>query len=357
MKIFKNIMRVIFAFIFVLCLSGVNATAEEQGLGFEVRPLLPSSQIDKSVGYYYIQTEPGKPQTFDMSILNTRNEDITVDIIMENAISTTNGNISYSGDLKRTHESLKDPITQIVKPKETTVTVKAGQETALSFDLTPPDKSYDGLKMGRIIIKEQDNKEEKGIVQKYQYGVGIITSESGEPFNDGNKLEINDVKALIVNGSKVISAEIVNPEPKTIENLKVRSYVTKKGDSKKIKERSVDNFAFAPNSKVGYQIPWGLTNFETGEYTFHFEAQNEFDTFKLEKNFKIRADDASKLNKEAAFKVGTPNFIKILLSVTNALLILIFVLILVRNKKWEKELKNKRKKKNDKSKGKKKKRS
>lgn len=356
MKIFKNLMRVVFTTIIILfSFSAINVKAEE-GLGFEVRPLLPSSQIDKSIGYYYIQTEPGKNQTFDMSILNTRDKDITVEIIMENAISTTTGNISYSKDLKQIHESLKNPITEIVKPKETTLTVKANQEIPLSFELTPPQQSYDGLKMGRIIVKEKADKKQKGIVQEYQYGIGIITSESGEPFNDGNKLELNEVKATIINGSKVISAEIVNPEPKTIENLKVRSYVTKKGDSKKIKERSIDNFSFAPNSKVGYQIPWGLTNFQTGEYTFHFEAKNDFETFNLTKDFKIRGEDANKLNKEAAFKVGTPTFIKILLSIMNIGLLLIFVLILMRNKKWEKQLKNRRKKKNDKTKGKKKKR-
>lgn len=349
MKIFKNTMMVIATFVMLLFFPLITQ-ADEEGIGFEIKPLFPSTQIDKKSGYYYIQTEPGKKQTLDMTVYNIQDKDITVEFIIENAISTSNGNIDYSSDIKRTDKSLIDPITDIVIPNKKTLTLKPKEEVKASFEVTPPNNSYDGIKMGRVVVREKDDKKAKGIVQKYQYGVGIITSETGDLFNDGDKLNLGTVKPTVSNGSKVVVGELVNPLPKTIENLQVRSYITKKGDTKKIKERNIDNFSFAPNSKVEYKIPWGLTNFESGEYTFHFDAKNDFETFELKKDFKITGSQASDLNKKTAFKVSTPTYIKIILVVMNIVLVLIFLLILYRNKKWENELKIRRKKKNKKTK-------
>ena len=346
MKNFNHLVKSVITTILLVFFLSTRTHAAEDGIGFEVRPLLPSTQFDTSLGYYYIQTEPNQKQTFDMSILSTSDKEKTLEVIIENAVSSNSGSIAYTNNLKAIDSSLKNPITEIVKPQEKELILKPRQETTLSFDLSPPNNPYDGLKMGRVIIKEKTDPNAKGIKQEFQYGVGIITSESGEAFNDGNILNLNEVKATIVNGGKVITGEIINPEPKTIENLKVRSYVTKKGSSKKIKQKNIDNFAFAPNSKLAYEIPWGLTNFESGDYTFHFEAKNDYDSFNLVKDFQIRANEAKDLNGKAAFKVGTPTYIKILLSGINGLLLLIFIMITLRNNKWKKEIKEKKKKRN-----------
>lgn len=350
MKIIKNMIQFIITILLFLSFSIINYAAED-GIGFEVRPLLPGTQFDTELGYYYVQTEPGVKQTFNMSIFSTSDKEKRVEIIIENAISSNSGSISYSKDLKQIDSSLKNPITEIVKPETNEIVLKPREEKNVSFELSPPKNSYSGLKMGRIIIKEKKDENKKGISQDFQYGVGIITSESGDPFNDGNVLKLNEVKPTVLRGSKVISGEIVNPEPKTIENLKVRSYVTKKGDSKKIKQKNIDNFSFAPNSKLDFTIPWGLTNFKPGDYTFHFEAKNNYDSFHLKKDFNIKPKDANSLNEEVAFKVNTPNYIKIIIIFINILLLLLFIIIMLRNNKWKHEIKRRqRKRKKDRKK-------
>lgn len=349
----NKIFKLIFA-LAIFFLVTVTSEAADEGIGFEVSPVFPSSQIEKNLGYYYLETKPGEKQTFEMAVFSTSDKEIELEPVMENAISLTTGTIGYNSDLKHTHESLKQPITEIVKPETETIKLKPKEQKNVKFEITPPKKAYDGAKMGRVVIRLKKDKENKGVNQEFQYAVGIITANSGQPFNDGNKLELNEVKANVTNGSKVIEGEIVNPQPKTIENLKVRAYVTKKGETKKLKEKNIDNFAFAPNSKVDYTIPWGLTNFETGEYTFHFTGKNEFESFNLKKDFKIRGETANKLNNEAAFAVKTPTNIKILIIALNVLLVALCVIVVLRNKKWVKELKAK-KKKRDRKKGKKRK--
>lgn len=343
MKKFKFILLTVITGVIFSLVPTISFAEETPGVGYEIRPLLPNTQIDNDRGYYYVQTEPGKKQTLSLSIFNTSDEDKTIQVSLEDAISTDVGTIGYSDDPEKRHESLINSITEIVKTPEKEITLKPKEEGIVDFELTPPNEHYDGVKIGRVVVKEKTPEDEKGISQEYQYALGIITSESGVNYNDGKTLGIEKAQANINFGTKAIEAYLFNPEPKTIEDLKVRSYVTKKGETKKIKERNVDNFAFAPNSKVTYTIPWGLSDFQSGEYTFHFKAENQYETFDIEQDFTIRADDAKRLNKETAFGITTPYFIIYIIIGINTVLVVLFVVILTRDRKWVKELKEKKK--------------
>ncbi len=333
-------------FVGIISLLTTSTYAEEHGVGYEIRPILPSSQIDPSLGYYYLQTEPGEKQTFSLSILNTSDKEKVVEVFVEDAFSSDLGTIVYELNKEKQHESLVNPISEIVTLKSNEVVLKPKDETIVDFDVTPPNDHYEGVKIGRLVVREKDEEGKSGVKQTYQYALGIITSESGVAYNDGKALDLELAQANVSFGKKVIEANIVNPEPKTIEDLRVRSYVTKKGDSKKIKERNIDNFAFAPNSRLTYSIPWGMGDFVTGEYTFHFKAENQFESFDMSTDFTIRADDAKRLNSETAFAVSTPYFLIYIICGMNAILIVLFVIIIKRDKGWIKEIKEKKKKKN-----------
>lgn len=350
MKKINSFFKYTLFILLLLCLQTTVSLADEAGIGFQVQPIFSSKQIDTQRGFFYLETLPGEHQELEISVMSARNEDMELEVIVENAISQSVGNIGYTEDVKLIHESLKNPMTEILKPQKKSFTLKANAEEIVYLDLNVPKESYNGIKMGKVNIREKVDEGKSGIGQRFQYGIGVIISESGDMFNDGNTLKMTDAKAAIKTGSRSMIASIVNPEPKTIENLQVDSFVTKKGDSKKIKQRAVDNFAFAPNSIVDYSVPWGLTNFETGEYTFHFIAKNDFETFNLTKDFIVRADDARKLNNEAAFVVRTPKEIKLLIIVLNTVLLILCGSILVINKKRISELKSKKRKKNSKRK-------
>jgi len=343
------------AYIIIILLAivgGSHVNAKEQGIGFEVRPILPPTQIDRELGYYYVQTSPGKTQNIDLNITNTSDKEIELDIIVENGITQSNGNLGYSNDLEKIDKSLKQPITELLKPENDTLTVGAGKNIDVSFKLTPPNESYEGVKVGQIIIKPHDDKEKKGVSEVYQYALGFVISENGEPFNDGNQLVDGNVKAAVINGQKVISFNLVNPEPKMIENLAVEAYVTENGE--KIKEVKINNFSFAPNSKVDFLLPWGLANFKPGEYIYHYSAKNSYDSFNYEKKFTIRGNDAKNLNNETAFSVVTPTYLKIVIVIINVLIIVLFIVIIIRNNKWIKQIKKQSHKKKTKGKGRKK---
>lgn len=331
-----------------------DAVAKE-GIGFQVQPVFNSSQVEDGLGYYYVHITPGESQNLELIVTNTTEKDIKLKAFIENAVSTNYGSLDYSSDLKKVDSSLKKPLTEIIKVEPQTFELPGKKSEIIKLKLTAPNEKFSGIKMGRIIIiQEKEKKEEESgpISNEYQYGVGIIATEEVAAFNDGKTLKLNNVEPKIDNAFRVVSADISAPESKTIEGLKIRSYVTKKGENKKIKERNVDNFMFSPNSKVSFQIPWGTTNFEPGDYTFYFNAKNSLNSFSLVKDFKITKNSSNKLNNKAAFSVQTPQSIKIILVVMNSLLILVAIYILWRDKSWVKRLRSMKKsnKKNRKTK-------
>lgn len=355
MKISKCVLKLLLFGVIFLLSSPVTSRAEEEGVGFTVSPIPSATQIDNDKGYFYFQTEPGKKQTLSVSVFSDRDEDMEIEVWVENAISASTGVLSYSNDAKLFHESLQSPITEIINLKEDSFVLKAREEKVVDLEVTPPSSNYEGIKMGRVVFKEKADDNAKGIVQEFQYAVGIIASESGLIYNDGKMLELEKVQANVSGGNRYIEAFMNAPEPKTMEDMKVRSYVTKKGDTKKLKEKNIDNFAFAPNSKLIFTIPWGLADFESGEYTFYFDGENQFETFKLQQDFTITGDQAKKLNQEAAFAVATPKLMKWIIIGINSVLIILFIVIIQRDRKWKLEIKEKKRaRKSKKSKRKKK---
>lgn len=345
----------IIGFLLILLFHLPNAYAEEQGIGFQVKPVFNSNQVEDNLGYYYISANPDETVELELLVTSTSDKDIKVTAAIENATTTNHGNLDYTSDLKQLDKSLKDPLSKIVAVEPAELTVKAKETEKIKMKLKTPSTKFEGIKMGRVVVKEKkDKKDNSGpITNEYQYGVGIMLTEEVKAFNDGKTLTLNKAEPKITNGSRVVAAEISAPTPKTIEKLKVRSYVTKRGDSKKIKERNVDDFTFAPNSKVDFEIPWGTSNFKPGSYTFHFQAKNSQEKFSMKKDFEISTNRSNQLNDESAFSVITSSKDKALIIAINSLLVILMAYILWRDKKWMEKLKAIKKHKSKKKKNKK----
>lgn len=46
----------------------VLADDVSDGMGFSVSPILPATQIDPDLGYYYLKTEPNEEQKFEVML-------------------------------------------------------------------------------------------------------------------------------------------------------------------------------------------------------------------------------------------------------------------------------------------------
>lgn len=336
----------------------VLTEAEESGIGFSVVPILPASQIDKDLGYYYLETSPGEEQTFEVKLSSQKKEKQTVQMFVQDAYTGTTGNLTYGIDgidKFKQDETLKNSTSQIIKPVSETVELDAGEEKTVSFNVLPPKEAYKGAKVGRLVFKtlNEDSKGNTAVVEDYQYGVSIILSENGDDYNDGDlqSIVLNDVKATVKRGKRLVTANLQNPQPKRILNLDLQATITKKGADKVIKETKIPEFQFAPNSNVDLEVDWGLSELEAGEYSINIRAKNEYDDIHLAKDFRITNDAAKKLNKDSAFKIETPTWVKVVSVSSGVLTVGLSVAILMRNKKWLKiaNKKRNRKKRNKKN--------
>ncbi|OJG27454.1 hypothetical protein RU98_GL002543 [Enterococcus caccae] len=332
-----------------------SAVSEKDNLGYTVNLVQSNTQIDPNKSYFYVKTTPGEAQTLEVRIKSTKKEEVRIKIYGTNAITGDGGTIEYSDDKTYYDKTLKEPVTSMVKIPTPSMTIGNYEEKTMKIQLTPPPKSYDGVKMGALVFAlDQDQKEKSGVSTEFAYRVGLITSQTGDEFNNAQTLNLNSVKASIKRGKKMVLANLQNPEPKVLENLNIVATMTKKGSDATVKRKSVENYTMAPNSVFDFEIDWGIADLPTGTYTLRLDASNDYQEWQLSKDFTITNQQAKKMNEETAFKIVTPNWIKLTTIFLMVLALLIMFMTLIRRIKWEQEWKKikiaKRKKQGSKTK-------
>ena len=334
----------------------VSANETGGGIGFSVAPVLPTTQIDQNLGYYYLKTEPGKEQTFEVKLSSQKKENQTIKMFVQDAYTGVNGGLTYGVDGQdgfSQDKTLENPTSELVTPMTETVELAPGEEKVVTFKVSPPKNSYEGAKIGRLVFKssnDEENKEKEAIIEEYQYAVSLVLSETGDEYTNGDlqALALNEVKPTIKRGKRLVTANLQNPEPKRLMNLELSATITQKNSDKVIKETKIPDFQFAPNSNVDLEIDWGLSELVAGEYTINISAKNSYDNIHLTKDFRITGDDANKINKDSAFKIKTPTWVKAVTIFNGVLVLVVSIVVIIRNKKWtilsKKKRKNRRKK-------------
>lgn len=329
---------------------GISTFAiDDSPIGFSISPNFPSTQIDNDLGYYYLQTRPSEEQEINLKVSNQKNKTIEVDMFVEDAGTGANGSLSYGIPGQEdfmSDQSLKNAISEIVVPQTGSITLSPYEEKIVSFKISPPKENYEGIKLGQLVMMERKDSEEKnGVSEDYRMAISIMLSESGDDFENGDKLVLNDVKATMFLGKRMVVANIQNPLPKIIGDLTMKATIKEKSTDKIIKQREMENFKFAPNSNVNFEMDWGLSNLPSGEFTFNLVAENSSERIELQKEFKISSAQAKKINEESSFKIKTPIWVKVFSFINAFIFITLSIFIIIRNKKWEKQIKRRRKNK------------
>ncbi|WP_242700693.1 DUF916 and DUF3324 domain-containing protein [Enterococcus sp. DIV0212c] len=322
-----------------------TAYAADEKLGYTVSIITPEKQVDPNLQYFYVQTKPNETQTLKVSVQSLQKDPVTVKIFVNNANTSTAGQINYLNKNDIRDSSLKDPLSDIVTVSQPEVTVANLETKVVEFEVTPPKESYSGIKLGAIAfeIVDKDKKvDQTGVSTKFSYKIGLMTTEDGEEYKDSMSLNLMKVSAQMVNGKKTILAKLQNPEPKMLSDFEISSSITKKGDKKVLKSEESKNLNMAPNSNFNYEIDWGMNNLDSGEYTLSMKVKNDFNEWTFKKDFVVSSSTAKDLNDNSVYKLVTPNWLKI----TTVSLLLIAMLIIVRmfiqQKKWKKQLAKRR---------------
>lgn len=332
---------------FIVFFQKVEA-ADPADIGFYIEQVVPSSQIDFSRSFFYVQTYPREEQTLKVRIVSTAEENKKIEIKIDNAMSTELGIIDYKEPLI-VEESLVNPITEILTTENNEIVLEPGEKKTIEFKLKPPVENYPGVKMGKISFINKLGEESGGVIDVYNaYSIDVIATESTADYKHGKILDLIDVTPELSNGRKVIQAQLQNPEPELIKNLEIKAKLINKTTKETVKDIKVSDYALAPNSILPFIFDLGLSNMVAGDYKVTMVASNEDDTWNLEKDFKITEDQAKKINDESPFRIKTPFWIKVTAASLGGLSLILMISIKVRYSKWLKEFKLKRRRKSSK---------
>lgn len=315
------------------------ADNETDPLGFVVQAIRPDTQIETNKSYFFIETKPDETQVLKVKVKSTQKEPIKIKVFMTNGTTGSTGNIEYDEPTKDLDESLKHPLTEFVQVAEPEIMLENFEEKIVELTVTPPKDSYAGIKLGAVVfqsIEDQEKTKNQTISSKYQYKIGLITTETGEEYENAKNLDLLSAKLGLKLGRKQVSAVIHNPEPKIADGLKIEATVTKKGSDTILKKQTVDNARMAPNSSYEFSVDWGVDVINPGEYTLNVHAQNTEEDWNWTQDFSVSAEKAKKMNEETVFKVESPDWLPYVVFLAISALVIVVVVLAIRNKRWKK---------------------
>lgn len=334
----------------VSCMFSEVAFAE--GIGFAVDPIFSNKQIDKSKDFYYLLTKPGEEQIIELAVTSTQKEPISIKITPQYAWTQSNGQMGYTDDLELLDESLKEPLTSMFELDEDIITVSNYEIKQVKIKLRAPNEHYDGIKAGALTfsLAQEEGESEKGVGVNYAVRIGVMTSESGDSYSDGNDLLLNSAKATVINSHKVVVGRLQNPQPKMLVNLNIEGNIVEENTKKIIKKKKMNSITMAPNSFMDYEFDWGIDTMPAGNFIMTINGENGEDSWVLTKKFTITGKQAKKVNDASVFKIVTENWIKVVAIILGSIAGINSSIVIVRlgkrKKRWKKlQIKRKKKKK------------
>lgn len=313
--------KVIVGFLFFFMTFGVSqqCLAKEQTSneliqknGFSVEVIPSATQIDKKFSFFYVHVKPKEIQPLKIKLRSTKKEKVIVNISITNAFTNSYGNIDY-GQKNEVDESMKTPLTQMVKPKQKKITLENFEEKIITLNVTPPEKEFQGVRLGAVSLVAENSDEKKKVSNTYGYKIAIMLNETLANYNRGGDLKYKHVGPRLDYGQKVVDFTMQNPYPFVIDQLTVSSTLEKKNNKKIIASNKRKNVSVAPNSTFSFLTYLGPDSLKPGTYKLTVDASNEANqNWHWTKEFVVTNDQARKLNKEATYKLYLPKIYKYL---------------------------------------------
>ncbi len=314
------------------------ALAEE--MSFSVEAKLPDNQRDKSKTYFDVRVQPGKDQELAVELKNNTDEEVTVLIQTNTAITNMNGIIDYGVTEPKLNATLASAFSDIAKV-EPEVTLAAKEVKKINVNVSVPPTAFSGIILGGLHFsekeKEGDKKAEAGvqIENKFAYVIGVRLSENDEPVE--SDLELLAAKAGQRNFRNTILASLQNPTPRIIGDMKVTADVYAANNLEApIFHSTQQDLNMAPNSDFDYGIEMSNKAYKAGKYVLKMLVEADGKSWNFEKKFEIKADEAKKFNDKAVelAEESNDNLLYIIIGgVVLGVVILILVIWIIKQKK------------------------
>lgn len=157
---YRNITKILMITLFVISnLASFNTVSAEDNKnktfgGFSIEGIKKENQIDKNSGYFYLKENPDSKDKINIKLMNSSNQDKTLDIKIVNANTNSNGIIDYSGKLKD-DSSLRIPLTSLVKTTKNQIVVPKNSTAEATLNIDMPATPINGVVVGGVVVSEK----------------------------------------------------------------------------------------------------------------------------------------------------------------------------------------------------------
>lgn len=326
----KKIVLFIYTILLGIALYPIGVQAAES-MAYSVKANIPENQINKTSTYFDLKMEPNQKQEITLTVSNSSDQQTTILISPNVAMTNQNGVIDYSQSKSKLDSSLKIPLTSIIS-KAQEVTLAPKETKQVPFVLQMPAEKFDGLILGGFYISKKEDasqtKDEEKDVQiknKYSYVIGIQIRENTNEVKP--VMELNNIKPALLNYRTAVTANLQNTQATIMKDLSVDAKVMKKGSSTILHQTKKENLSMAPNSNFDFPINWDNQSLDPGKYTLQLTAKTDEDEWKFEKDFEITAKNSKALNDEAIeLEKSEVNWLIVIGGVVGGFLILILLI-------------------------------
>ncbi len=270
-------------------------------IGYSVAAKLPNNQIDKQQSYFDLRMVPGQREKLQATIYNSSNDTIEVESAVHTAYTNTNGIIDYATPIKQFDPSLQYQLGHLAQLKDgPRVKLAAHTSKVVTVEVTMPTAPFNGVILGGWYFKRVNTKvtgEVKGastVSNEYAYALGLKCTLGKVP---APQLRIDKVGVGLVNARRGILPEIRNVSAVIVPEITTQTEITDKSSGKVIKKASQQHVQFAPNTLYKYPVLTGREPVRAGRYHLHMVAKNLKHRWVFDRDFKISAADAQKINR------------------------------------------------------------
>lgn len=310
---------------------------------YSVQVVIPENQVNQNVSYFDIEMEQNQTQELEIIVYNSSNQDITVEVSNNPALTNSNGLIVYDGlsEGEELHESMSYPFSEISSIESPTVDIAAGEQETVGVTVEAPNEAFDGLILGGLYFSlEPENTEDTESVtiqNRYSYALAVQIQETGNDNTVEPNIEMLGVDPGVINYRTGLQSEFVNTSP-MIVGLEIEGSVYEEGAEEAMHTRTEENFTVAPNTKFKFPVMYDNQRLEPGNYVFRANASNGEESWEFEEDFEVTEEVADEANEEAVELAEEEDntllmYLVIGLGVLVAILLIVVIYLLKKRKK------------------------
>ncbi|WP_285046997.1 DUF916 and DUF3324 domain-containing protein [Lactococcus petauri] len=330
----KAINKTIYVLVTIMSILSFSYSVKADSNDFSIVPVLPENQNANVPSYFDLMVTPNQKQNLKIKIINNSSENTKYNIYVNTATTNQNGILDYSISDFDKDNSMKVSVKDCINLEEEQVEVPAKSSKEVSFTLSVPEISFEGVALGGITVEPIiEESEEKGVNSVFTRTLAIQLAESKTDI--APQLEGGGITVSQENLRNNVKFGLRNISPVIVQKVKADITITKQGGKTPIVKESKEQLSFAPNSKFSLMTQWEK-KFEPGNYNYHIALKDgNGHSWEFEEAFEIKNDDAKKLNAKSVDEEKKSIWKYLLISLLIVVAIISIIYVLVTKKKKE----------------------